>query len=297
MPIQRFYGLHKRHNQITIYHRFVAIPVGLHANRKRIDNKMKDFIICVSGPVSGRCRLIMSLFHTWNILTKAYSKNKQNQHQHNFISIQVFPDWRQNLVTVIKSRFITSSVLTIYSLQSTCISLNKTRGEVKMKTDWCYITITGSLRIKIDIEDRDRVLGRKWHVASRGRNRIKVYSGQRVNGKSRQISLARFITNCPDTKFVCIWQDRLDFRKKNLVICNHSDKQHHFQITKAKTKKNHTSRFVGVSWDRDVQKWRAAIYKNGLSQYLGIYDDEEEAALVYQIHAEAYFQLENKKAA
>ena len=42
-----------------------------------------------------------------------------------------------------------------------------------------------------------------------------------------------------------------------------------------------TSRFKGVSWDRHTRKWIAKIGFNGKQTYLGLFEDEIEAALTY----------------
>ena len=39
----------------------------------------------------------------------------------------------------------------------------------------------------------------------------------------------------------------------------------------------HSSNYVGVSWDKDRMKWRAYTYENNKSKYLGLYTTEEEA--------------------
>jgi hypothetical protein len=41
---------------------------------------------------------------------------------------------------------------------------------------------------------------------------------------------------------------------------------------------NHSSEFLGVSWNKQYQKWRAAIVVDGRKKILGYCDDEREAA-------------------
>ena len=45
---------------------------------------------------------------------------------------------------------------------------------------------------------------------------------------------------------------------------------------------NKTSRYTGVSWSKQMGKWRAQIYMNGKNECLGHFKSERKAYLVYQ---------------
>lgn len=65
-------------------------------------------------------------------------------------------------------------------------------------------------------------------------------------------------------------------------ICNlrlDTDKQNQQNITTLS--KNNKSGFAGVSWSKRMNKWRADIYIEGKSIYLGNYDTPEEASAAY----------------
>lgn len=66
----------------------------------------------------------------------------------------------------------------------------------------------------------------------------------------------------------------LDNRLENLQIITQRENA-------SKDKKNKTSKYTGVCWHKSTQKWRAKICINGKSIWLGVYETEEEAYLVY----------------
>ena len=49
-------------------------------------------------------------------------------------------------------------------------------------------------------------------------------------------------------------------------------------VPKRRKKSATTSEFVGVTWSKSNRKWRAQISQDGKDQYLGNFDDEQEAA-------------------
>ena len=53
--------------------------------------------------------------------------------------------------------------------------------------------------------------------------------------------------------------------------------------------KNRTSKFKGVSYRKDLGKWRAVIQKDGKSLSIGHFESELEAALAYNYKAEELF--------
>ena len=53
----------------------------------------------------------------------------------------------------------------------------------------------------------------------------------------------------------------------------------------ARKRSSNTSRFVGVSWNRQLQRWDVKICSNGKQNYVGVFKDEQEAARKYDEQA------------
>jgi hypothetical protein len=70
----------------------------------------------------------------------------------------------------------------------------------------------------------------------------------------------------------------------NLRICTHS------QNARNKDKTRGRSRFKGVSWNNERNKWKAKITVSGRDKFLGYFDDEVEAACKYDSAAKEYFE-------
>lgn len=68
----------------------------------------------------------------------------------------------------------------------------------------------------------------------------------------------------------------MDNRKSNLRVCYQKENARNAQV-----QKRGNSRYKGVHWREDKQKFQAYITVNRKRQYLGHFNSEEEAALAY----------------
>jgi hypothetical protein len=117
-------------------------------------------------------------------------------------------------------------------------------------------------RALIDLEDVDKVKDMKWYTSH----------GYVLNKQNKQ-RLHRFIMNCPDGMVIDhINHNRLDNRKSNLRICT----QHQNNMNQG-IRNNNTSGIIGVSFDRQKNKWMAYITYNGRKIHLGSFNTKEEA--------------------
>lgn len=138
------------------------------------------------------------------------------------------------------------------------------------------ISLNQGLVTLVDDEDFERFGGFKWTVKP---SSFTWYARRwvRCGGDREMVKLHRLILGAPlgievDHKD----GDGLNNTRANLRLCSNSQNQWNQRVRPIGT-----SRFKGVSWHRQTQKWRAQIRKYGKKYWLGHFADEEEAALAY----------------
>lgn len=111
-----------------------------------------------------------------------------------------------------------------------------------------------------------------------------MYAHGLVEGK--RITLHRFIMN-PDKDSVIDHKDRngLNCQKSNLRICTKQENNWNCK-TQGRSK---TSQYKGVSFDKRIMKWGTQISINGKIKNLGYYENEKDAAIVYNQNARQLF--------
>lgn len=152
---------------------------------------------------------------------------------------------------------------------------------------WCYVPVSPNLKVKIDREDLERVDKHKWRITYGTTGRRRVVTSFRDGKKVRQVTLGRFLMNPAKNKQVYPrrFNDELDYRKENLIVCTLRERQRLLPKNRRKT----SSVFRGVSYLSGVRKWRAGIEVSGHSINLGNFDSEIDAALAYNEAAKKHF--------
>lgn len=73
-------------------------------------------------------------------------------------------------------------------------------------------------------------------------------------------------------------RDKTNNRIENLrVVSNSENAQNHIKVRK----NNKSSKFLGVSFDKNMKKFRATIVLNGKQELIGYFEDEKEASDAY----------------
>lgn len=138
------------------------------------------------------------------------------------------------------------------------------------------IDLGGGVVALVDERDVPLVSAHAWHLF-RGKCRYAV--------TGYGVLMHRLILNAPRGVMVDHKnRDGLDNRRDNIRLC--SNAQNMMNVGKSAGK---TSRFKGVSWNKNKQMWTAAIKKDGKTVHLGAYQDEEIAARQYDRAARLSF--------
>lgn len=74
----------------------------------------------------------------------------------------------------------------------------------------------------------------------------------------------------------------VDLDKLNYSLDNLYQVTQRYNMNTENTKKNTVSIYTGVVWNKSKNKWQSQIMINGKNTYLGIFEDEYSAHILYQ---------------
>ena len=115
------------------------------------------------------------------------------------------------------------------------------------------------------------------------------YKKQKTFRVHQLVSIA-FLNHTPD-KHKGLVIDHIDGNKLNNMTTN-------LQLitnkkNTSKDRKNKTSKYTGVSWHKQSNKWLAQFKENGTTKYLGTFESEEEARDAYNASQERSYSEED----
>ena len=129
----------------------------------------------------------------------------------------------------------------------------------------------------VDDEDYDWLNQYKWHIDNIGYAKMS-YKINKINKTIRMHQLLIYKPTGMQTDHIN--GNKLNNQKENLRIVT----QQQNQMNKIK-RKNMTSKYKGVSWFGESNKWRADIMLNKKQYYLGLFNNEIDAAKAYNKRA------------
>lgn len=139
----------------------------------------------------------------------------------------------------------------------------------------------------VDDEDYDRL--RLFHWCGWWHKYMgKVYARAflTIGGNSRAILMHRLILGALASPMVVDHKDHdgLNNQRSNLrLVTNHQN------LLNSRKLKPSSSKYKGVTWDKQSQRWKARIYCNRVCYTLGLFRNEDEAGQAYLKAAVQYF--------
>ena len=103
--------------------------------------------------------------------------------------------------------------------------------------------------------------------------------GKKKTTAIHQLMSVAFLGHVPNGNNIVV--DHIDNDKLNNILGNLQIITNRENCSKDRT--GYTSDYVGVSWEKNENKWRAQIKINGKKKHLGLFMDELEASRAYQI--------------
>jgi hypothetical protein len=156
----------------------------------------------------------------------------------------------------------------------------------KLGGDIILVCLTQNKKAIIDASDYKKICKHKW-FASYCSHTESFYAVTNINkegGIQTRLYMARLILEADSNTIVDhINHDTLDNRRCNLRACTLSEN------ARNRIHQGGSSKYKGVFWKKANGKWCAQISEGGRKIYLGLYNNEIEAALAYDNRAKADF--------
>lgn len=139
------------------------------------------------------------------------------------------------------------------------------------------IELTRGQYTQVDDEDFEFLSQWKWHAL---KHRNTFYAATNTGGRfnRKYIFMHRLLLGITDSKMEV---DHRDLNGLNNLRSNLRQATRSQNAANIPSRKNSSSKYVGVYWDKARSTWAAGITKNYKKKFLGYFDSEDEAALAY----------------
>lgn len=130
----------------------------------------------------------------------------------------------------------------------------------------------------VDDDDYDVLKDYQWHVVPSRKTFYASRTGIKRFGEKATVNMHRQILRLEDKNIQAdhIDGNGLNNQKYNLRVCNHRQNQHN-----SLKRDGCSSKYKGVSWNKNANKWKVSFGPSENRSCIGYYDSEVEAALVY----------------
>jgi hypothetical protein len=176
----------------------------------------------------------------------------------------------------------------LFVLKEDCTCRNHRQHPVSKRPRICqptngdtrFIPLTQGRFAIVDASDFDWLNSFKWHVSIKGNLSYAI-----CHFKGRSESMHRLIMNPPAGMFVDhIDRNGLNNKRSNLRVCTRRQNSYN------RIGHGCTSKYKGVYWEKNFDKWRTAIRYNKKTINLGSFNDEIAAAKAYDQMAAKLFK-------
>jgi hypothetical protein len=140
------------------------------------------------------------------------------------------------------------------------------------------ITLTQGKVALVDDDTYEYLNQFKWFAHKNNSGPFYAVRTDRTSGKQIKICMHRLIMGISDPKILVDHKDRdgLNNQRYNLRMANKSQNN-----ANRRARRNGSSKYLGVCWDKREKKWRVQIKKNGIIKHVGMFSNEDDAALAY----------------